>query len=209
MTHTPSKFVGLHAHSGFSTFDGLGYPDEHIDFAIENGMDAIALTDHGHMNGFAHGYLHVEKLNAKGANFKFIPGCEMYVIPDLELWAKDHEIQRSLKKSSEVEIQTLRQERRDLVTPIIALTDTGSEVGAQASADNVNDNQLTIENEEETKSSKFYDPVKRRHHLVVLPKTKVGIQRIFHLVSQGFQPFLTFPDQFIYRNISSHWFLIF
>ena len=42
MTHTPTKFVGLHAHSGFSTFDGLGYPDEHIDFAIENGMDAIA-----------------------------------------------------------------------------------------------------------------------------------------------------------------------
>ena len=29
------KFVGLHAHSVFSVFDGLGYPQDHIDYAIE------------------------------------------------------------------------------------------------------------------------------------------------------------------------------
>ena len=44
-------FVGLHAHSGLSPFDGLGMPGEHMDFAYENGMNAHALTDHGHMNG--------------------------------------------------------------------------------------------------------------------------------------------------------------
>ena len=38
-------FVGLHAHSGLSPFDGLGMPGEHMDFAYENGMDALALTD--------------------------------------------------------------------------------------------------------------------------------------------------------------------
>ena len=47
-------FVGLHAHSvAGSIFDGLGYPQEHMDFAYENGMDALALTDHGNMNGLA------------------------------------------------------------------------------------------------------------------------------------------------------------
>ena len=38
-------FVGLHAHSGLSPFDGLGMPGEHMDFAFENGMNAHALTD--------------------------------------------------------------------------------------------------------------------------------------------------------------------
>ena len=57
-------FVGLHAHSVTgSPFDGLGYPQEHIDFVKSNGMDAWCLTNHGHMNSFAHAYLHAEKLN--------------------------------------------------------------------------------------------------------------------------------------------------
>ena len=68
----PNKFISLHSHDGFSTFDGLGYPQEHIDFVIENGMDGWCLTNHGHMNSFAHAYLHVQKLNKAGANFKFI-----------------------------------------------------------------------------------------------------------------------------------------
>lgn len=71
---TPSKFVGLHAHTGRSAFDGMGPPEAHIDFVRENGMEAWALTDHGHLNGFATAYLYVEKLKAKGINFKLIPG---------------------------------------------------------------------------------------------------------------------------------------
>ena len=97
----PKKFVGLHAHSGFSTFDGLSYPQEHIDFVRSNGMNAWALTDHGHMNGFAHAYLHVQKLNKAGANFKFIPGCEMYVHPDLDVWRLDYEIKQAVKRGDE------------------------------------------------------------------------------------------------------------
>jgi hypothetical protein len=30
----PDRFVGLHAHSTFSTFDGLGYPADHINFVL-------------------------------------------------------------------------------------------------------------------------------------------------------------------------------
>ena len=37
----PNRFVGLHSHDGFSTFDGLGYPQEHIDFVRENGMEKL------------------------------------------------------------------------------------------------------------------------------------------------------------------------
>ena len=64
-------FVGLHAHRvAGSIFDGLGYPQEHMDFAYENGMDALALTDHGNMNGLAWQVLHAKKMKAAGKDFK-------------------------------------------------------------------------------------------------------------------------------------------
>ena len=51
-TQSKIKFVGLHAHSvAGSIFDGLGFPQDHMEFAYSNGSDALALTDHGNMNG--------------------------------------------------------------------------------------------------------------------------------------------------------------
>ena len=82
------KFVGLHAHSTFSVFDGFGYPGEHIDFAYENGMDSLALTDHGHMNGFAHQVSHAKKMNKEGKVFKPIFGVEAYFIPSISEWLR-------------------------------------------------------------------------------------------------------------------------
>ena len=59
------KFVGLHAHSvAGSIFDAVGYPQEHMDFAYSNGSDALALTDHGNMNGLSCQVLHAKKMRA-------------------------------------------------------------------------------------------------------------------------------------------------
>ena len=186
----PNRFVSLHAHDGFSTFDGLDYPQEHIDFIRGNGMDAWCLTNHGHMNSFAHAWLHVEKLNKAGANFKFVPGCEMYVHPDLDAWNLDYEIRRAAKKGDKDALRRLRAEREKLITPITAKVD-GDDETVDLSTDEAS---LTIENEEETKSGKFYDPIKRRHHLVVLPKTSEGLRRLFGLVSRGYmEGFYRFP----------------
>ena len=38
-TESKIKFVGLHAHSTFSVFDGLGLPSDHMNFAYENGCE--------------------------------------------------------------------------------------------------------------------------------------------------------------------------
>lgn len=96
------KFVGLHAHSVFSIFDGLGYPNDHIDFAVENGMDALALTDHGNMNGLSYQVLHAKKLNKEGKNFKPIFGIEAYFIDSLSKWKDDYsEIQKNKKVKEE------------------------------------------------------------------------------------------------------------
>ena len=65
------KFVGLHAHSvAGSIFDALGYPQAHMDYAYENGCDALALTDHGNMNGLAYQVLHAKKMQSEGKEFK-------------------------------------------------------------------------------------------------------------------------------------------
>ena len=86
------KFVGLHAHSvAGSIFDGLGFPQDHMDFAYSNGSDALALTDHGNMNGLSYQVLHAKKMKAEGRNFKPIFGCEAYFLPSIDDWKEEYE----------------------------------------------------------------------------------------------------------------------
>ncbi|MEB3227221.1 MAG: DNA polymerase III subunit alpha, partial [Synechocystis sp.] len=69
------SFVGLHIHSDYSLLDGASQLPALIDRAIELGMPAIALTDHGVMYGA------VELLKVcRGKKIKPIIGNEMYVI---------------------------------------------------------------------------------------------------------------------------------
>ena len=98
-------FVGLHAHSvAGSPFDALGYPQEHMDFAYENGMNALALTDHGNANGLAYQVLHAKEMMSQGKEFKPIFGIEAYFIPSVANWKKEYEeIKAAAKKKSEYE----------------------------------------------------------------------------------------------------------
>ena len=98
------KFVGLHAHSvAGSIFDALGFPQEHMDFAYENGCDALALTDHGNMNGLSYQVLHAKKMQAEGKNFKPIYGCEAYFIPSIEEWHEEYrKSSQDKKKAKEI-----------------------------------------------------------------------------------------------------------
>ena len=92
MTNKKIPFVGLHAHSvAASIFDAIGYPDEHMDFCYENGGEALALTDHGNMNGFSHQFLHWQKMKAEGKEFKPIFGVEAYFIPSVEEWQQEYD----------------------------------------------------------------------------------------------------------------------
>ena len=104
------KFVGLHAHSCFSVFDGLGYPNEHMDFAYENGMDALALTDHGSANGLSYQVLHAKKMKDQGKEFKPIFGVEAYFHPSIEEWKQQKEEIDANKKTKKKEEVTLTVE---------------------------------------------------------------------------------------------------
>ena len=92
MTDKKIPFVGLHAHSvAGSIFDAMGFPAEHMDFCHENGGEALALTDHGNMNGFSHQLLHWKKMKSEGKSFKPIFGVEAYFLPSIEEWREDYD----------------------------------------------------------------------------------------------------------------------
>ena len=154
----PTKFVGLHCHSGFSVYDGLGYPADHIDFVLENGMDAWALTDHGNGSGLAHAHKHAEKLRKKGVKYRQIYGCEFYFVPSLKQWKGDYEqakIDRAAAKQ-----KAIKEEEE------------GGHI---------------IENEEETKTFKLSnDEWKRRYHLVITAQNAEGLSNLFTLIKRAY-----------------------
>ena len=59
-----SDFVHLHVHSQYSLLDGQASIKNLVDKAVDDGMKAIALTDHGSMFGVKEFYNYVNKKNA-------------------------------------------------------------------------------------------------------------------------------------------------
>ena len=71
-----TEFVHLHNHSEYSMLDGACRIQDMVDWAVENGVPAVALTDHGNMFGAWELY---DKATKAGVNP--IVGCEVYVAP--------------------------------------------------------------------------------------------------------------------------------
>ena len=150
------KFVGLHAHSvAGSIFDAIGFPQDHMNFAYENGCEALALTDHGNMNGLAYQVLHAKKMQAEGKNFKPIFGCEAYFTPSIAEWREAYDQAMADKKRA-------KSIKKD----------------AQSGA--------TVE--DEGNSKKTQDILRRRRHLVLLVQNQTGLNNLFKLVSESYQP---------------------
>ena len=74
MTDKKSNFIHLHTHSHYSLLDGLSKVPDMVKKCKENGMDALAITDHGHMYGAIEFYK-----EAKKAGIKPIIGVEAYI----------------------------------------------------------------------------------------------------------------------------------
>ena len=68
------KFTHLHVHSHYSLLDGLPKIEEILDYIKANGMDSVALTDHGVLYGAVEFYK-----KARRAGIKPIIGAEMYM----------------------------------------------------------------------------------------------------------------------------------
>lgn len=142
------------------------------------------------MSSYAHAQLWVEDWNKshKDKPFKYIPGVEAYFHPDLERWARDKAADDQAKVDKRA-AKKLAEKQEKLKTKVVAVVDANDET-----EDLEMTNALVIENEDETKSTKYFNPINRRHHLVLLPKSQKGLLKIFAAVSQSYlRGFYKFP----------------
>ena len=169
----PDRFVGLHAHSTFSTFDGLGYPSDHIDFVLSEsqGMDAWALTDHGNGNGLAHARSHTIRMQKSGRNYRQVYGVEFYFVPSLQQWSEEYVAHKQAVKDAKSAAAAERKSKEKVDI------DADDESGG-----------LVVEDEDETKNvDVLKDEWKRRYHLVVTAKNQKGLHNLFTLVKKSYK----------------------
>lgn len=74
----PTDFTHLHVHTEFSVLDGLGTVQHYVDKAVEHGMSALAVTDHGNMCAHPTFYHACRK-----AGIEPILGQEFYFVDDV------------------------------------------------------------------------------------------------------------------------------
>ena len=71
------NYVGLHVHTHYSLMDGVATPEEYVNRAVDLGMPALAITDHGSLSGHRELYR-----AAKAKGIKPILGIEGYIALD-------------------------------------------------------------------------------------------------------------------------------
>ena len=188
----PKRFTGLHCHSSFSTFDGLGYPKDHIDFVTseEQGMDSWALTDHGNASGLAHANVHASKIQKQGRKYRQIYGVEFYFVPSLSGWQESYDDHRQSVKDA----KSAKQKEKLAKSPVVVDAEDDLESGG-----------LVIEDEDATKRSKQDKPEwKRYYHLIVLAKNRTGLGNLFTLVKKSYKHgFYRFP-RIDYKMLKEH-----
>lgn len=77
------KRVELHLHTKMSDMDGVSDIEEYINRALEFGMPALAITDHGVAQSFPDAMAHLKKLG-KEDELQIIYGMEGYLVNDLD-----------------------------------------------------------------------------------------------------------------------------
>lgn len=179
---TPKNFVGLHAHSVLSIGDAIGLPQDHINFAIKNGMNGLALTDHGTMAGVSHQLLHAKKLKD---TFKAIPGVEAYFVDSLKDWRSLYDKEREQKLAEKAKT-TKAQTSFENIGNEMAEAEAELATSLGLNADEDSKGGTVVEDEAETKQSKWFNPLFQRNHLVLLPKNNQGLKDLFRLVSESY-----------------------
>ncbi len=81
--HAPQKRVELHLHTKLSSMDGFCDPGEIVRTAHRMGHRAIAITDHGVVQGFPEAMLAADAIRKSDPDFKVIYGVEAYFVDDM------------------------------------------------------------------------------------------------------------------------------
>lgn len=81
--NAPQKRVELHLHTKLSSMDGFCDPGEIVRTAHRMGHRAVAITDHGVVQGFPEAMLAADAIRKENPDFKLIYGVEAYFVDDM------------------------------------------------------------------------------------------------------------------------------
>lgn len=181
------EFCNLHGHSTYSMGDAIGHANEIVDSVIENHMNSVAISDHGNMNVIGDFYKYSQKINKKGIDFKPIFANEFYFIPSLDEW----QVHRDFKKGniSSSEAMSLSEKVAEFAT---TYTENHFEDEEEKNKKKIkstaalevtdeDDESSVVEDENESKFSKDFSPIKRRHHLVLMAMNEEGLANLLRL----------------------------
>ncbi len=191
-TAEKKDFVHLHLHSDFSLKDGIGKPTQYAKKAIEIGMPAVAITDHGSIGAHPSFFMY-----CRANSLKPIVGVEAYMQDRRKevklLEEKVDEIEQIIKvlKSSirhkkpnktlvEGHLQYFRDAlKNDAIEPEDIYAMDYAEV-----KESVEDRLLVLEQDQD-KLSKEREKLKYNQHIVLLAKNEIGRKHITKIVSNA------------------------
>ena len=111
-TYPAGRRVELHCHSKMSDNDGFNEVADIVNTAAHWGQPAVAITDHGVVQGFPDAAKAAGKLAKAGKNIKIIYGVEGYLYPDEDAWLDDGTI--DIKKNRTYHIILLAKNQTGL-----------------------------------------------------------------------------------------------
>jgi len=191
-TGEKKDFIHLHLHSDFSLKDGIGKPNQYAKKAVELGMSALAITDHGSIGAHPSFFMY-----CRSVNLKPIVGVEMYLQnkrgeveafnvaldkldEKVKLLKSSIKHKKANKSSFTANVDFFRQ---ILEMPTAEFEDVAaldySEVKQKLDQ---HLKQLQIQDKELTDQR---DALKRNQHIVLLAKNETGRKHITKIVSDA------------------------
>lgn len=110
----PRKRVELHAHTKMSEMDAVSSPTELVNCAAAMGHTAVAITDHGVVQGFPEA---MTAANALQGAIKVIYGVEAYLVDDLQtaIWRETNETLDDTFVVFDIETTGFNKENDDII----------------------------------------------------------------------------------------------
>lgn len=191
-TGDKKDFVHLHLHSDFSLKDGIGKPTQYAKKAIEIGMSAVAITDHGSIGAHPSFFMY-----CRSNNLKPIVGVEMYVQNDRRLVGELEKKTETYKEIMKIlkHVLKLKKTNKQLIDAHIELfqemfkqpeltTEDIIEMDFSEVKETTNKELVKVKNEYD-EIAKQKDVLKRNRHLVLLAKNETGRKHITKIVSDA------------------------
>jgi DNA polymerase III alpha subunit len=191
-TGEKKDFIHLHLHSDFSLKDGIGKPNQYAKRAVELGMPALAITDHGSIGAHPSFFMY-----CRSVNLKPIVGVEMYLQNKREEVEAFNTALDKIDEKVKVLKNSIKHKKANKVL-FVANVDFFRQILEMPTAEFEDitvldysevkqklDKHLKKLQAQDKELSDSRDALKRNQHIVLLAKNETGRKHITKIVSDA------------------------